>query len=162
MRDDALDVVLETLSALRKGGQVTERSRLWLQDGLTRFLNGAPLDGALGMKPGAGQTAVGRQYLLAIRNHYLHVAWLLCHGTPWQRSMELARHVARFSCRAWPRVCDREVPPLHFGEIDRALFAAFTAGEVPASAKRLGQIVSEPKYPILVSEKHLYDFHDRQ
>jgi len=144
MRPDALDIVLETLEALTESLALPERSRCWLRDGLAGLLDGEELAVALDIKPGNGQAPVDRQYRLLIRDRYLCAAWKQCNGTPWQRSMELAAQVKRFACRVWPRVCNQVEPPDRFDDIDNALFWAFRIcdGDIPNSAKRLGQIVN--------------------
>jgi len=163
MRPDALELVLEALTALQDCDALPGRCRTWLRDGLRTFLvDGVEMNAALEVKPGPGQATLPNQYRATVRNYHIRRAAEHCTAaSPWSRSMELADAVKRFELGAWARTKHCAAPPAFLTPLQRELFMAFRAanGDIPITARQLDNMIrgSETKPLIFISEVQEHD-----
>jgi hypothetical protein len=120
-------------------GSLEADDLLWLSKGFSAFLAGGgnlPLERCLRLR---NDSALRR----ACRDYWLRRAWKLMHEglSPWRRSEMLSAAVRDFQSRKWLRWRKLPKPPLTAGDIEVALFHAFTAYErVPRTAMQLHNI----------------------
>ena len=106
----------------------------WLEDGLSRFLAGetTTLCSALGLRTSGRRGRVGTALRQDDRDRALRAAAAALADQP-DPAAALACAVRRFESSTWPRVRDLPAPPDRFDDTQRALFAAFRAGQPPRS-----------------------------
>lgn len=117
----------------------------WLAAGISAVLAGEErsLDEALGLTAHGG-VSLPRQVRIARRNAMLRdfAEGFLSDLGAEKRAGELAKELARFNDRLWPRLSPRaDCPPHLVGTRDGALFDLFKIGARPIGQKQLARLI---------------------
>lgn len=134
---------LGELADAEQPGDLSPACWRWLKGGCNGFLDGEPMERALGLNVAFAQGARAG-YRLARRNRHLRrAAALIDGGSPGECARKLGDAVSRFSTRVWPRWRTLDTPPAEASGLYRELFQAMRAGNgrLPVSAKQLARIL---------------------
>lgn len=117
--------------------------------GVQRWLEGrAPsLDSALGLDGSQGIRKARTRWLKAKQREHLMSAWNCLDGSPWLRSVQLAKEIDRFETVIWPAWSRLDRPPANASRLRTALWEARRSGPLPGSERRLHDIVTAAKAP---------------
>ena len=139
---DPIAQLLGLADTAARGEPPDPSAAAWFARGVRRFLDGEPLETALGLSGEGWPARTRRAY--AVRDEALRRAHAALGGD----ASDLARAVRRFEGAAWPRWRELTAPPSHASPVQRELFSAFAAGRpVPSSPRHLRRILRADTRP---------------
>lgn len=126
------------------GQPIPHDLREWFTVGAESFLNGEEktLCKALGLR-GPGRSSVLKQRQQARRNAWLRKAYnhVSLNGVGrWEHCKRLADAILQFETRIWPRVLDLSSPPDRLTELQKCLFNARKADQLPFTPEQISNI----------------------
>lgn len=132
------------LAILEAGQPVPHDVADWFIAGAECFLDGEEktLCKALGLRK-RGHASALKQRQLANRNEWLREAYkhVSLNGSgSWDRCKRLAGSIQQFETRTWPKLRDLSTPPDRLSELQRCLFHARKAAQLPFTPEQLSNI----------------------
>ena len=118
---------LALVERLARGELPSPEQRRWVVQGTRRWLDGCPLEQALGLRPTRRD-----------RDEALRTAAGLLGNDP----RRLAAEISRFD-RVWPRWSGLPEAPAQASQVQRCLYLAYGAGAVPRSTRHLRRIIRD-------------------
>lgn len=123
-------------------GQQSPDCGRWLSRGLQLYIQGEPLERALGLNTASAQGARACYRLLQRDRHLRRAAALLTGANP--AAAQLGDAIAKFSTRVWPRWKTFTEPPPDASALYRELFHAsrWADGRLPCSTRQIRRILA--------------------
>lgn len=132
----------------RNDAPLPDDLRRWLLEAASRYDGTVALDKLLGLR-GPGVRTLATVKAKERRDLHLRIAWQEhAHGgdpgcPPQERNRIFIQRVRRFE-RKWPRIQHREQPPDDLDALDRHLFFACRAKELPSNDRWLVEVAGKP------------------
>lgn len=137
--------LLMLADAAQEGRPAPPEVGQWLAESLEAYTAlGLSLERALGIVGEPSRRKAGTVWRQLERDKYLREAWAECEGTPYQKSRELAKAIAKFDV-TWERWRAQGLtePPEEAPKLKKLLFEARRrGGELPISIRRIHDIAT--------------------